>query len=115
MEITCNIIKDLADAYLFSDISYETVRAVDEHLNICPECRAYYDECRSYIEENDEEEEEFQGKLSDDRITENVKILSARLRKKRRITNIANAALLTAGTAMLSVGLAFLLNRSGEK
>lgn len=114
MEITCNIIKDLADAYLFSDISYETARAVDEHLDICPECRAYYDERRSYIEEDDEEEE-FQGKLSDDRIAENVKILSARLRKKRRITNIANAALLTAGTAMLSVGLAFLLNRSGDK
>ncbi len=114
MEITCNIIKDLADAYLFSDISYDTAQAVLEHLDICPECRAYYDECMSYTEA-DEQEEEFQEKLSDDRLAENVRILSARLRKKRRITNIANAALLTAGAAMLSVGLAFLLNRSGNK
>lgn len=113
MEITCNMAKDLANLYLCGAASDDSISAVEEHLLSCSCCRAFYDSYKSMLGNNDSFEA-VDYSLSDEKLNEKVKILSSKLRKKRRLTHIANTSLLIGGAAMLSVGLAFLIN-SGDK
>lgn len=113
MEITCNMAKDLANLYLCGAASEDSSRAVEEHLVSCPCCRAFYDSYKGMLG-SDDSAEAADSSLSDEKLNEKVKILSSKLRKKRRLTHIANTSFLIGGAVMLSVGLAFLIN-SGEK
>lgn len=111
MEITCNMAKDLANLYICGAASDDSNRAIEEHLAACPECSAFYESYKNMLDST-ENAEKTAPDLSEEKLNENVKLLSHRLRKKRRLTHIANAAFVAGGAAMLTVGLAFLINSS---
>lgn len=121
MEITCNMAIDLADLYISGATSDDSNRAVEAHLAGCPKCREFYKKCEKLFGNSFDESKVNNtpdcippSKISEEKLTENVRLLSQRLRKKRRLTHFANAAFIGVGIAMLTAGLAFLLN-SGDK
>lgn len=57
----CNIIRDLIPLYIDNCCSAESKKAVDEHIENCPECRKIYDEMNEPIDH--ESEPEFKTKL----------------------------------------------------
>lgn len=121
MEITCNMAIDLADLYISGATSDDSNQAIEAHLAGCPKCREFYKNCEQLFGNSfDESKKDITpdcippSKLSEEKLNENVRLLSQRLRKKRRLTHFANGAFIGIGIAMLTAGLAFLLN-SGNK
>ena len=47
-KITCNVIKDLLPLYIDNVLSEDSSKLVEDHINTCESCRAYYDECCIY-------------------------------------------------------------------
>ena len=43
-KITCNVIKDLLTLYIDNVLSEDSSKLVEDHINTCESCRAYYDE-----------------------------------------------------------------------
>lgn len=103
MKITCDVAKDLAEIYLNGSPSEDTCRAVKSHLKECRNCRVFYSD---YKDELDEAKRGIEKKFSvetspyiaDEILSESLKKISKRLRKRRIITN-------TIGTVTAVIGL----------
>ncbi len=94
MKITCDVAKDLAEIYFNGTPSDETQRAVKNHLHECKDCRSFYADYKNQL---DEEKEDIENKISietspyiaDEILSESLKKISKRLRKRRIIANTA--------------------------
>ncbi|MBQ1389092.1 MAG: hypothetical protein IIY78_05650 [Clostridia bacterium] len=82
MDISCELVRDLADVYLTGNASADTVNTVDEHLTGCDDCAKYYAKHKPHkspmlkVEFSEPEEEQ---------IAMNLSRLSKRLRMRRTI------------------------------
>ena len=114
MEITCDIAMDLVDIYTSGAASEDTERAVQEHLQSCKECSSFYDGYKKELEEeknsnSSNQKFTYQASpyLADDILSDSLKTLSRRLRKRRIISN-------TIGIITVVMGVVFAIGECIE-
>ncbi len=101
MNMTCNMTKDLLDLYIEKNLSTDSLTAVEEHLQSCPDCMALFENKRNQAPKKPQIKFEVNG-IDDVIIDKNLKLLSKRL-KTRKIINIISGvfmALLTVSACL---------------
>ena len=103
MEITCDIAKDLVDICTSGAASGNTQTAVREHLKTCKDCRSFYDSYKKSLEGGSDDDKikrieyETSPYLADEILSESIKKLSKRLRKRRAVSNAIGIATIVIG------------------
>ena len=89
MELTCSMARDLEKLYKSGKASKDTVNAVEEHLDNCEECKAYFsfDVDEPITEDTPHIKVETSG-AADELIEQNLKVLSKRLKTKKIISTV---------------------------
>lgn len=87
MELTCSMARDLEKVYKSGKASSDTMNAVQEHLDSCEECRAYFSFDVEEPVQKPEIKIETNG-AADELIEQNLRILSKRLKAKKIASTI---------------------------
>ncbi len=104
MNMTCKIVRDLAELYQENIVSRESAEAIRTHLKTCPECRRYYREYDAV------EAAQFSMPVKE---TQNMKEMEARmyeqlsrkLRRRHMLRMIGVSSAIGAGSIMLAIGI----------
>ena len=105
MEMTCDVIRDLAELYKEELVSKESMQTIREHLRTCEACRRYYKEYDSvrHAPPMTATMRMDSDLLGTERRT--WQHLSARLRRRRTLSIIGTGAVIGAGSIMMAIGL----------
>ncbi|MEE5992806.1 MAG: zf-HC2 domain-containing protein [Oscillospiraceae bacterium] len=111
MNITCEVVRDMAELYKADLLeNEESIRQIRSHLKTCPSCRAYY---KAYDRHTTEQNRKPQPPCTDD-MDEMQKRMYATLAKKmnqhRIMEIIGTSAAIGAGSIMLIIGLVMTSN-----
>jgi len=92
MKITCDVAMDLAEIYLNGTPSDDTRCAVKNHLKECKKCRDFYTDYKNELNEAKKDVEkkitfECSPYIADEILSESLKKISKRLRKRKIVTN----------------------------
>lgn len=119
MEISCDIAMDLVELYTSDTAGPDSTSAVKSHLRHCSECRRYYEGYRKSLKK---ERDIFASDIpdidpSEKELSENVKKLSKRIRKRRILSRVTNSTLLGFGSITLILGIIILIHskRKGRR
>ncbi len=103
MNMTCEIIRDLAELYQENIVSRESAQTIREHLKTCPECRKYYQDYDAVEHASFAVPQPSQNAVSvQERMYEQ---LSRKLRRRHMLRVIGVSSAIGAGTIMLAVGI----------
>ena len=105
MDMTCEVIRDLAELYKEKLVSKESMQTIREHLRTCEACRRYYKEYDSVrqaapVPTRVREDSDLMGM---ERRT--WQHLSERMRRRRTLSIIGTGAVIGAGSIMMAIGL----------
>lgn len=120
MEITCDIAMDLVELYTCGAASEDSCEAVKNHLKTCKECRRFYEGYKKSIKEEKKGPTSYirietEPETTDELLTERVRKLSKRLRKRKMVSRVTNTMLLTVGAALVITGVATLFDDKEKK
>ncbi len=108
MNMTCDVVRDLAELYQEELVSEESRREIRAHLAECNRCRHYY---KAYEALNKLDEPLHRAEQIEDAEARSYEVISRRLRRRRMIQIAGTGAAVGAGSIMLVVGL-ILLSKS---
>ena len=108
MNMTCDVVRDLAELYQEELVSEESNREIQAHLVECSRCRHYY---KTYAALNKLGEPLQRAGQIEDAEARSYEVISRRLRRRRMIEIAGTGAAVGAGSIMLAVGL-ILLSKS---
>jgi predicted anti-sigma-YlaC factor YlaD len=104
MNMTCKIVRDLAELYQEHIVSRESAEAIRKHLRNCPDCRKYYRECdaaeaaKFIVSPMDmQNTKEMQARMYEQ--------LSRKLRRRHMLRVIGVSSAIGAGSIMLAIGI----------
>ena len=108
MKCSCNIIRDLMPLYIDGVCSEESKKIIEEHLEECEECRAYFS---SMNEENKINEHLYDEKESQK--ISSFKAVKKRIRRKQIVSGII-AILIVISMSMSTIGILKNIHRTVE-
>ena len=98
MNMTCNIVRDLAQLYESGKASQDTEKAVNKHLDGCVSCRRYYNKRHEIRKPNFRLET---CGAEEELIARNLRLLSKRLERRQTVRNICAAVTAVFGLSAL--------------
>lgn len=103
MNMTCKLVRDLAELYQENIVSRESAQAIREHLKSCPDCRRYYHDYNAAEKAGVAVPQPEQNiNAMQERMYEQ---LSRKLRRRHMLSVIGVSSAIGAGTIMLAVGI----------
>lgn len=109
MNLSCDIVMDLVGIYKDKIASFDTVRAVDEHLRGCDKCRRYYD-----FYDLSPVPSDFEISPEGDREIRPYATMSKRLKKAHNRKLLTMSVIAGAAAAVTAVNLIKMLGKSGR-
>lgn len=102
MNLTCDICRDLIGLYKDKIASEDTVKAVNQHLKDCPDCRKYY---QSYDSVKWTDTESCTVPINEEYHIKHYHDVSKRLQKRYHLYTSVVSALTLASVALITVNL----------
>lgn len=120
MEITCDIAMDLVELYTCGAASEDSCEAVKNHLKTCKECRSFYEGYKKSIKEEEKHPKSYvrietEPETTDELLTESVRKLSKRLRKRKIVSRVSNIIFLIICAAVVITGIFSLFDDKEKK
>ena len=104
MNMTCKIVRDLAELYQEHIVSRESAEAIRTHLKTCPACRRYYREYDA-VEAAQFSMPDRDAQNMSEMQTRMYEQLSRKLRRRHMLRMIGVSSAIGAGSIMLAIGI----------